>query len=52
MEDSIGTAEEGKQADLIAVAGNPVDDIAVLEAADNVKLVMKAGAVMKRLLPD
>jgi imidazolonepropionase-like amidohydrolase len=52
MEERIGTVEEGKQADLIAVEGNPVDDIAVLEAAGNVKLVLKAGAVMKRLLPE
>jgi imidazolonepropionase-like amidohydrolase len=51
MEERIGTVEEGKQADLIAVQGNPVDDIAVLEAADNVRLVMKDGAVVKRLLP-
>ncbi len=51
MGDSIGTVEEGKLADLILVDGNPVDDISVLESADNVKLVMKEGAVMKRLLP-
>ncbi len=51
MEDRIGTVEEGKQADLIAVRGNPVDDITVLEPAENVLLVLKQGAVMKRLLP-
>ncbi len=49
MEDRIGTVEEGKWADLTAVQGNPVDDITVLESADNVKLVMKQGAVVKRL---
>ncbi|MEX1254546.1 MAG: amidohydrolase family protein [Dehalococcoidia bacterium] len=49
MEDRIGTVEEGKRADLIGVQGNPVDDIAVLESPENVKLVMKRGAVMKRL---
>jgi imidazolonepropionase-like amidohydrolase len=50
MEDRIGTIEEGKWADLTAVQGNPVDDITLLESADNVKLVMKQGAVLKRLL--
>ena len=50
MDDRIGTVEEGKLADLIAVQGNPVDDITVLEAPDNVKLVMKEGAVLKRLV--
>jgi imidazolonepropionase-like amidohydrolase len=49
MEDRIGTVEEGKWADLTAVQGNPVDDITVLEPADNVKLVIKQGAVVKRL---
>lgn len=34
----------------IDAAGNPVDDIGVLESADNVKLVMKEGAVLKRTL--
>jgi imidazolonepropionase-like amidohydrolase len=48
MEDRIGTVEEGKLADLIAVQGNPVDEIGVLESSDNVVLVIKEGAVMKR----
>ena len=43
--------EEGKLADLILVDGNPVDNISVLESADNVKLVMEEGAIAKRLLP-
>ena len=51
MDDRIGTIEEGKLADLILVDGNPVEDISVLESADNVKLVMKEGAIAKRLLP-
>jgi imidazolonepropionase-like amidohydrolase len=50
MEDRMGTVEEGKWADLIAVRGNPVEDISVLESPDNVALVMKQGAVMKRRL--
>ena len=50
LDGRIGTVEEGKQADLIAIDGNPVDDIAVLESADNVKLVIKEGRVEKTLL--
>jgi imidazolonepropionase-like amidohydrolase len=50
MEDRIGTVKEGKLADLIAIDGNPVDDIDVLQSPDNVKLVMKDGLVTKRLV--
>ncbi len=32
MEDRIGTVEEGKDADLILVDGNPADDLGVLVA--------------------
>jgi imidazolonepropionase-like amidohydrolase len=42
-----GTVQEGKWADLIVVAGNPADDVAVLESADNVRLVMKEGQILK-----
>ncbi len=49
MEDRIGTVEAGKWADLIAVRGNPLDDITVLESAENVRLVLKQGQVLKRL---
>ena len=41
--------EAGKQADLIVVDGNPIDDITVLESPQNVRLVMKEGAIIKRL---
>jgi len=40
-----GTLEAGKLADIIAVKGNPLDDVAVLE---NVDFVMKSGRVAKR----
>lgn len=42
LADSIGTLEPGKQADLIAVPGNPLEDVAVLK---QVALVMKGGEV-------
>lgn len=44
MGDKIGTAEAGKWADLIAVAGDPLTDIGTLE---RVSFVMKAGVVYK-----
>lgn len=42
--DDRGVIEAGKRADLIAVGGNPLDDIAVME---DVRFVMKAGVVYK-----
>lgn len=41
----IGTLETGKLADIIAVNGNPLDDIRALETID---FVMKGGVVAKR----
>jgi imidazolonepropionase-like amidohydrolase len=40
----VGTLEEGKYADLIAVTSNPLDKIEVLE---HVSFVMKGGKVYK-----
>jgi len=42
--DSIGTIEPGKDADLIAVSGDPITDVARLQAVD---FVMRRGAVHK-----
>jgi imidazolonepropionase-like amidohydrolase len=42
--DQVGAIEPGQFADMIAVAGNPLDDIKQLE---NVKFVMKGGAVVR-----
>ena len=44
---SIGTLEKGKQADLIAVASNPLENVAVLKT---VGFVMKGGVVYKASL--
>jgi imidazolonepropionase-like amidohydrolase len=45
LADRIGSIEAGKLADLIAVPGNPLDDIGSLE---HVSFVMKGGAVYRR----
>jgi len=50
MADQIGTIEPGKLADLIVVNGNPLDDITILQDANNVVLVMREGAVLKNRL--
>jgi imidazolonepropionase-like amidohydrolase len=44
MEDSIGTLEEGKFADLIATSGDPLQDISEMQ---RVKFVMKGGMVVR-----
>jgi imidazolonepropionase-like amidohydrolase len=40
----IGSLEKGKLADIIAVSGNPLQDITEME---RVKFVMKGGVVMR-----
>ncbi|MEA2571723.1 MAG: hypothetical protein QOI24_3724 [Acidobacteriota bacterium] len=45
MADRIGTIENGKLADLVAVPGNPLDDITAMQ---RVAFVMKDGVVYKR----
>lgn len=45
MEKTIGTLGTGYEADIIAVAGNPLDDINALQ---NVTFVMKGGKLYKR----
>jgi imidazolonepropionase-like amidohydrolase len=43
-EDTIGTLEKGKFADLIAVSGDPLQDITEMQ---RVKFVMKGGVVVR-----
>ncbi len=45
VEDTLGTLEAGKLADIIAVKGNPLTDISVLE---HVQFVMKDGKIYKQ----
>src|SRR5207249_5520359 len=42
--DKVGTLEAGKWADIIAVDGDPLQDVTILQ---NVKFVMKGGDVVK-----
>ncbi len=46
MRDRIGTLEAGKLADIIAVPGDPLKDIQLLQGP---KFVMKGGADVKQL---
>ena len=46
-ENEVGSLKPGKYADIIAVEGNPVENIKVLE---NVQFVMKGGKVYKNLI--
>ena len=43
IEDELGTVEEGKLADLVAVEGNPLDDISLMMS---MAFVMKEGAIV------
>jgi imidazolonepropionase-like amidohydrolase len=52
MEDEIGTVERGKLADLLVVDGNPLENMAVLQKRDNLKLIMKGGRTVKNELGD
>jgi imidazolonepropionase-like amidohydrolase len=45
VENRLGTLEEGKVADIVAMPGDAIDDIA---ATERVSFVMKEGIVVKR----
>jgi imidazolonepropionase-like amidohydrolase len=47
MEDELGTIEEGKQADLIVVDGNPLEDISLLLKEERIPLIMQGGNLVK-----
>ncbi len=50
MSDTIGTVEAGKYADLIVVDGNPLRNLRVFQATENLRLIMKAGKIYKQTL--
>ena len=43
LEDCIGSLDEGKNADLVVVDGNPMDDVAVLRRQDKIRRVVLNG---------
>jgi len=51
LERDIGTVEKGKLADLVVVDGDPLADIAVLQKAEKIALVLKGGAIAANRLP-
>jgi imidazolonepropionase-like amidohydrolase len=46
LEQEIGTVEAGKQADLLVVNGNPLDDIALLETPARLECVIQGGKIV------
>ena len=50
LEGHAGEVAEGFLADLLVVAGEPQNDVRVLQAPDKIKLVMKDGRIYKNLL--
>jgi imidazolonepropionase-like amidohydrolase len=45
LENELGTIEEGKIADLILVAGNPLENIDILLKRESIRLVMQGGEI-------
>ncbi len=45
MEEDIGAIEAGKFADILAIDGNPLDDIRVLQDRGKIQMVMKEGEI-------
>jgi imidazolonepropionase-like amidohydrolase len=50
LDDKLGTLRQGKQADLIAVDGDPLEDVRVMQDRNKVRLVVAGGKTLKSLL--
>ena len=50
MQDHLGTIEAGKIADLIAIKGNPLDDVSLLKDSRRIMMVMQSGSSVKCLV--
>ena len=44
----VGTLEVGAHGDVIGVPGNPLEDLELVARAENVRLVVKGGEIVKR----
>jgi imidazolonepropionase-like amidohydrolase len=49
MEDQLGTLEPGKLADVVAVQGDPLADIALFGDRERVRVVVKGGTVVRQM---
>lgn len=49
LQDQIGTLEAGKQADLLVVKGDPLQDIRVLRDKANIETIYQAGKPAPRM---
>ena len=47
LEDTIGIVREGMEADMVAVSGDPLTDLELFTDPSNVRLVVKAGRVVR-----
>jgi imidazolonepropionase-like amidohydrolase len=50
-ESDFGTVKKGKLADLIVVAGDPLDDVKILQEPERIALVLKGGEVAADRMP-
>ena len=50
LDHRIGTVEPGKEADLVAVAGNPLESLRIFQDPERLQLVMKGGVVYQQRL--
>jgi imidazolonepropionase-like amidohydrolase len=50
LDHRIGTVEPGKEADLVAVAGNPLESLRIFQDPERLHLVMKGGVVYQQRL--
>ena len=51
IQDCTGTLAPGQWADIILVQGNPLDDIRILQHAEHITGVLKAGQIVKGTAP-
>ncbi|GAA1011975.1 hydrolase [Acrocarpospora pleiomorpha] len=52
LEDKLGTLRPGYAADLVLCTGDPLRDITVLSAPENIAMVVQQGVIRKLTLPD